>query len=285
VNHHKNTEKKIQVFTYREYVYTNTDVHHLDQAINITEMLRDLNYFALEKNATLLYHDFSGRAVAKIAEYFENDPAFVGHLDQLVYGLSAREDHGCLFDLTQQNAFFPFFIEGGNNNHTRPVVKLFNYYHYIANNALRRVEAEKNNYTTRMQPLVKIQRDQIINNIRTRFKDVNLGVLRQIRKKNKEVMAQQHEEQEQAQQQSQANDIDIKYIFNDLPRAYRDMFFDLYKNKEYQLIDELCFHYCANELHVLAQLTEMDISGQEMLDLITADEDPFKWYNNIKNFM
>jgi hypothetical protein len=29
----------------------------------------------------------------------------------------------------------------------------------------------------------------------------------------------------------------------------------------------------------------MDINGEEILKFITQDEDPFKWYNNIKNFI
>ena len=29
----------------------------------------------------------------------------------------------------------------------------------------------------------------------------------------------------------------------------------------------------------------MDITGEEMLQFITMDEDPYKWYNNIGKFI
>lgn len=275
IDQFKNPADNLNVFVCRQMVYTDPDINHNDKAINITETLKDLNFFAKETNASLLYHDFTGRHVGLLAEYFDNTN-IVKNLDQIVYGFSAREDLGCLFDLTQPSAFFPYRLDY-NNNRLRPIIKLFNYYHYIANNNFNQAHIvyEINKFPEKMRLLATIQKEQIINNIRTRFKEIYLNTLRQLRKKDQE----QQDNQEEAFVEGEL------YIFNSLPHPYREMFSDLYKEKEFNMISEMFFHFCANQLNIMSQLRQMDISGEEMLQLITADTDPFKWYNNIKSFM
>jgi hypothetical protein len=273
-----NAEGSLHVFVYRHNIQTDAyaPANYLDKPINITEALRDLNHFAIEHNATLLYHSFTGNWVALLAEYFDNDNLVAEHLDHIVYGLSAREDHGCLFDLTQANAFFPYRLEK-TAQHLRPVVKLFNYYYFIINDNLAAVEMEITKFPERMWPLITDQKTNIINMIRSRFKNINLSLMRQMRLK---MLA----SQAQAAQAQAAQEENI-YFFNDLPYAYREMFTDLYKEKEYSTVCEVLFHYCAKQLDVLARLKNMDISGEEILQFITADVDPYKWYNNINLFL
>ena len=76
-----------------------------------------------------------------------------------------------------------------------------------------------------------------------------------------------------------------KYIFNDLPKLYREMFMELYKEKDYDLLFELMFNYTASEINILAQLKEMDMSGEELLTFITLNEDPYKWYNDMNGLL
>jgi hypothetical protein len=272
--YYKNPDGTLQVFVYRQDVHTDAEVYHSEKSINITNQLRDLNHFAIEHNATLLYHIFTGKWVALLAEYFDNDYQVAAHLDHIVYGLSAREDRGCLFDLTQAHAFFPYRLIK-NNNHPRPLVKLFNYYHYIINDKLNEVDAEISKFPERMQPLVIDQKINIINMYTSRFKNINLNIMRQMQQK---LMA----ERQQAEQQQEP---DHARIFNELPYTYREMFTDLYKEKEYSTLCEVLFHYCAMQLDVLAKLKKMDISGEEMLQFITSDADSYKWYNNMNSFL
>jgi hypothetical protein len=70
------------------------------------------------------------------------------------------------------------------------------------------------------------------------------------------------------------------YIFNELPKFYREMFTDLLKEKEYDLLYELLFNYTATQLDIVVKMKEIDMSGEELLTFITLDEDPYKWYNN-----
>ena len=257
--YYRNTEGTFQTFVYRKAVYTQADIVNADivNGNNITETLRDLNAFAKEKCASLLYHDFSGRNIALVAEYFDRENQ--DHLDQLVYGLSARENHGCYFDLTQPHAFFPWRLDTSTE---RPVVKMFNYYKYIVN---EHIAQEIQAYPPEMHHLMDIQREQIIKGIREQFKNIHLSLLRQIHT--------------QAQAQAEAAEQLHADTFNQLPQLYRQMFLELSNEGEYSLLYELLFNYSASQLDILAKLKGLAMRGDELLTFITMDSDPYKWYN------
>ena len=274
--HYTTLDGKLQAFVYRHSVYTDADIHIPDNAINITETLRGLNQFAKENQVSLVYHDFTGRKTALLAEHF--DIELKEHLDQVIYGMSVREDHGCFFDLTQVNAYFPFRLE--NQVNTRPIIKMFNYYKYINNNTCADIDIK--GYPEEMHSLADIQRNQISQIIRNQFKNTNLSLLRQIRN----ILLEPIEEQQPladiaGQDQQQAG----LYMFNELPSLYRRMFMDLYKEKEYDLLYELLFNYSASQLEIMCKLKKVDMTGEELLTFITLNEDPYKWHNAINEMM
>ena len=269
-------EQQMQVFVYRENVYTNPYLpdgeNDIPGVLNITNLLRDLNDFAIKNRASLLYHDFTGRRNASLAEYFETE---CPNLDQIVYGLSAREDHGCYFDLTKPSAYFATRIESPIGE--RPVVKMFNYYQFTAQ--AQQAQEERRKYSPAMQPLIKVQRNQIAQLIMNNFKEYYLAILRQL-----------HNEQAQAQAvQAQAYAVHAvqvqPYLFNIFPKPSRNIYLDLLEQKEYGLLQEIIFDFCVDKLNFFVYLKKLDISGEEMLKFITADADPYKWHNNIKFFI
>jgi hypothetical protein len=285
---YKSEDGCLQTFVYQMSVYNDADINVPANALNITTTLRDLNEFVKVNQISLIYHDFSGRRVALLADYFDKENK--EHLDQIVYGLNSREDHGCFFDLTQPIAYLPFRLE----QQRRPIIKMFNYYNYIVNDNYDACPAELQKFAPEMRPWADAQKGQIINTIRSQFKNVNLSILRQVRKQEQQQAEQQQAEQQQAEQQQaeqqqaeqqQAEQQQAGYMFNDLPHLYREMFIELFNEKEYDLLYELIFNYCACELDIMAKLKDLDISGDEILTFITADEDPYKWYNNINTFL
>jgi hypothetical protein len=262
---------RLQVFVYRLSVYTDPDLNKLDGGLNITPILTNLNQFARDKQVTLIYHDFSGRRVGLLAEHFDQENK--DYLDQIVYGLSAREDHGCFFDLTQANAYFPYRLH--NQANTRPIIKLFNYYKLIANHTYEASAKELAMFPKTMYPWAEIQKNQIINNIRSQLKNTNLSILRQLYRL---IYCQDVTDEKELDYQS-------KYLFNELPKFFREMFIELFKEKDYKLLYELLFNYSASELDILSKLKSMDMSGEELMTFITLDEDPYKWYNTINGLL
>ncbi len=168
----------------------------------------------------------------------------------------------------------PFRVE--KNGPGRPLLKLFNYYNYILNNTYRESEAELQKYPAHMQAWASIQKARVISTLLTQFKTTHMSILRQVRK---------------SQGQAQHIDIDIdidpvqNYVFQDLPLGYRQIMTDLYNEKEYDLLYDLMFNYSTILLDSLANLKQMDMTGEELLRFITLDADPYKWYNTINTLL
>ena len=290
-----NLNGTLQVHVLREAVYTEPYLPIPAEAVNITRELQQLNAFVIQHRVSMLYHDFTGRAVRLLAEYF--DDTLRHHLDQVIYGMSARTEHGCYFDLTRENAFFALKLEGqfppppgqqaqeflqlfqprhpNVDNHARPMVRMFNYYKFIVTNTLPDAKREIAQYPPAVSTnLIKPQLNEIIYIYMTRFKHMQLTMLRQVRN------ALIQPDSEFALNLHQSPD-----ILNDIPLLQRAPFLELLQEKEFKALYDLLFEYVANHINVFAQMTEMDISGSEILTFITADADTYKWYNNIVLFM
>lgn len=314
IDQYRNRDGTLQTFVWRQDVTTipyfnNNNNNANPAAVDITQELRLLNLFAIEQRVSLLYHDFTGKPVRLLSEYFDEEIS--QHLDQIVYGMSAREDHGCYFDLTHANAFFPIRIEGNlpsaplglrllqppqqqappppqappqaphNNmivvdNNMRPIIKMFNYYKYIVNDTLYQLPqaiAAYPFYT--IETMIHLQREQIVRDYTRRFKEVQLTLLRQLRF----IMLNPIEEEERARE------IQFNYMFTEIHFIPRQLFLELLTAREYQTLYNELYQYIATQLNVIAGIMEMEITGAEMLQGITSDEDPYRWYNNIRLFL
>ena len=307
---YKNESNTLQVFVFRADVYTEPDrlIHEQNQTqprgTDITETLRDLNNFAIANRASLLYHDFTGRRTAALAEYFDQE-LNNEHLDQIVYAMSAREDHGCYFDLSQPTAFFPVRLECtaalapaplvlepaslvlepaalvlepaslapaslAPAALARPIIKMFNYYKFIANNSLIEIAEERLKFTVEMQTLIDAQRDQIIRDIAQRFKEVYMAILRQLYKQILE---------------PEDDFTPVWSLYNSFPIGLTTICKELAEQRDYNLLSDILLEFLIYQLDVFIFLKQLDLSGENMLNFIMADEDPYKWSNNINLFM
>ena len=238
------------------------------EAYNITEQLRALNQFALDQGVSLLYHDFTGRNVSLIAEYFDQELG--EHLDQIVYGLSSRADHGCYFDLTQPNAFYPVKIDP----HTH-VLKMFNFYKYINAPDRRNIYAAaakdlRMTYPPETHHFLEVHQEQICESQQTELKNHSMTMLRNVFRWLNE------------DRNTPINDVSNMNLFNFMAPLTRAPFIHA---SNYAEMFDLCYRYIASKLELIAQIKNLDITGEEMLRFITADKDPYKWYDNIKFFL
>ena len=143
---------------------------------------------------------------------------------------------------------------------------MFNYYTYIVNQTYGLAERELQLYPPEMRGMADIQKNQIVNRIQSRFKTANLSLLRQVRKCILEP--------------SCAEEVDL-HPLNQIPRFCREIFRDLFQEKNYELLYELLFNYSISELNIIVNLKKMEMTGEELLTFITMDEDPYKWYNTL----
>lgn len=86
------------------YPYTNHD----DVSIDIDVFFQQLNCDSIKNNWFTVVNDFSGRIMAVIAMI--HDEYLGDHINHVIYGIGARKDGGCNFDLTAPECNFVYDI-------------------------------------------------------------------------------------------------------------------------------------------------------------------------------
>jgi hypothetical protein len=260
-------DRKLVLFSLLQSVYTDPYECH-ENYVNITTDLRELNKYAMEENITLLYHDFTGRRNSLLAEYF--DPEIKIHLNHIIYGMSARQDHGCYFDLTLPSSYFPWVKHNGQ----RPCIKLFNIFHYIVNDSLNSIGQDAQYYTSPVSvdvnTMINTQIEQVLSTIKSDLINHMLSLLRIIFRL---IVG----DEQQAE-------INMEHSFNFISKPNREVCIKLYNDNKYiELYDKL-IDYFSRDIGIAGKLKNHDLSGKEILQFIVYGDKPYEWYSNVKHF-
>lgn len=132
--------------------------------LNINIFLQQINLCAIEKNWFVVFHDFCGRDVGKLAKHF--DKMIEGHHDHIIYGIGARMDGGCFIDLTLPECQFEYIIDN-------KCIKVFNPYQYNFGELVHIYNASSSS-------VVKAQICVMCDNIKSFFKNNFFSLIRQI---------------------------------------------------------------------------------------------------------
>ena len=271
-------KKLISVYTFRQNVTLTPYIDPLekdkdkdkdDTIIDITEEMRSLNKFAAEnKNVTTLYHDFTGRYINLVAELFDEEIQS-DDLDHIIYGLSAREDNGCYFDLTSLNSYLPFRlineIENGINR-----ISFFNIFQYIKNENCHLIEKDmKHYYPPYMHQMIMNQSKIVLETIKTEFKNHIFSKMRILLK-----LIRGEEKHEDI--------IKINFCVNvtQTKKIYID---EMFNERRYdELFDYLLDHY-STKIHVMAKISLMEWEGKDLIRFIINknEKNLYNWYTNL----
>jgi hypothetical protein len=260
----------LTVYVMRKCVYSEP-YEERDDYINITEQLRHLNNFAINNNITTLYHDFSGRKNSLLAEYFDNELS--DHLDHIVYGLSAREDHGCMFDLTDISSYFPFKIDHLPflNNNKRIIIKLFNIFRFTTLDTIKeKIEIEMMDYPQYMHPMIERQKEQVISSIKKELINEIFYIFRTIVR-----LINGDETYEE---------IKNVYFFNCLPEYEKKKALIMYHEKIYNELLDYLMNYYGKKIDLVSKIKDLDISGREILEFIVTTSNLYDWSKTLNNF-
>jgi hypothetical protein len=241
--------------------------HSIDTCVDISNELHDLNRFCIQSDISLLYHDYTGRNMKMIAEYF--DETLGENIDKIVYGFGARADFGCYFDLTQLFARYPFHIERGN---VRYFLRFMNLYKFIKSgqfNKIQEINQEKNkggmSHQERM--IIREHLDEFFRTIKTNVLNNTMYSLRMVYLVDKGLI----------------QDLHSNFFSRFEPRIMQE-FTTLYETKQYSRLFEALLKYYSDEMDIYAKLQHFDVSGYEMLKIITSNPDPYKWCDELKQF-
>ena len=270
VNYYTNNDNTLTVYTMHKDVYTDP-YESKNGYINITEQLRKLNLFAIENNITTLYHDFTGRKNSLLAEYF--DSTLYDHLDHIIYSLSAREDHGCIFDLSQISSYFPFRIDSQSfiNRNKRVIIRLFNIFRFTTMDIItEKIEIETMNYPPYMRIMIEKQKEQVITTIKDELRNDIFSILRIILRLVKE--------------EEKYEEIKHVYFFNNLPEYEKNKALSLYHEKKFNNLIDFLINYYGKKIDLVVKIKELDISGPEILQFIINGTNPYDWYKSLEIF-
>lgn len=267
VQHNNLQDNSITIYTLRTDVYSEPykEYNH-DNGQDITSLLRDLNEYVMQNNIAFLYHDFTGKNNKLLAEFFDEELG--EHLDHVIYGLSLREDHGCYFDLTEPCSYHPYYLTATGQ------LKFYNLYYYTINNKIHLLQpdivgkyiASNNNN----QHIIAAHNRQIQEIIRKEVLNVILQALRVVFRLITEEL------------QPEEADKDLTFIY--FPPNKRLICLALYKEKNYTELYTYLLTEFGKKIDVFANLKGLDLTGREILEFITLDDDPFMWYNNVRHF-
>lgn len=263
----KSNDERINVYVLRKYVTTEVymdDRELQEDTLNITFDLENINRMCIENNYSFIYHDFSGRQVCQLAEYF--DTRVNKHLDRIIYGFNARQDTGCYFDMTSHDSFMPYRIK---TNKSRKTVKLFNIFKYIVTNKMYKLDMVVDQYDFKHIEMIIQQRELIIKNIIQDLESYGFATLRVIYKKLEG-----------------DRDLEIReYHFNSIKKDIKKHIFDLLKNYDYNQIFQILKEYYSKDMDIICKLKNFTVSGNEFLNMILEERNPYLWINVLKTYL
>lgn len=252
-------DQTLSLYTFRKDVYTEPYQNRNDTYVNITAHLRDLNTYAMTNEVLFIYHDFTGRNNQLLAEFFDED--IKAHLDHIIYGLGLREDLGCYFDLTDLSSYHPVYRTPQGS------LKLFNVYDYIVN--------DKINLMFNRHMLSNTDTDIVNNHMQKLLKlviyELNNTILYALRVVFRLITGEEVKE------------FDTEYTY--FSHEKRSICLNFCREKNYCDLYNFLLTEFGKKLDVVAYIKKLDMTGREILEFITMDDDPFKWYNNIKHFL
>lgn len=235
-----------------------------NSCINIEEDLNSFNDYCIKNNISLLYHDYTGRSMKVTAEYF--DEKIGDNIDKIVYGLGIRADYGCYFDLTTPISHYPYSIHRGVK---RNQLVFINLYKFINNREFYKIIQSMNNNSLNKEDkfIINEHFEEYTQLVKKYFKNNILNSLRMIYQIDQNI--------------DNLKNFNENFFLNFKPNLSQE-FLILYKTKKFKELFEELIKYYSIELDAYIQIKKFDISGYEMLKIITLDSDPYKWYNEFK---
>ena len=253
-------DETLTLYTLRANVYADVFQRYDDTYINITDHLRVLNAYAMANNVLFICHDFTGRRNQLLAEYFDDE--LRDHLDHIVYGLGLREDFGCYFDLTDPCSYHPYYRTGVG------AIKLFNAYYYIVNDKLSMMRSD----TMRSDSmLINKHIEKLLTLVKQELHNVVLQALRVVFRL---IVG-------EAVKEFDKDATDYRYFSPDK----RARCLQLYNERNYGDLYDYLLTAFGKKLDIVSTVKGLDMTGREILEFITMGDDPFKWYDNVKEFL
>ena len=269
--------ERVEMFVYKcnvcvisDKIREKNECIHPNKDIHIHSHLRHMNEYMLSIGGSLLFNMYSGYNISIIAETF--DAEHINSLHQIVYGIGGRINHGCFFDMYSESAYFAtrkdtvIIQRSSGECITRPVIKMFNYYHHLLNKTVgSHVERlDILNYPRNEIKYINAQINNILVSLWEDFKTTHLFVFRQIYNKAYGLECMSSVE-------------DINLYGGNLSADDINEYNKLLEEKQYNLLYSLVYNKCEEAIDLILKVKKKDIRGREIMSFLTFINNPYEW--------
>jgi hypothetical protein len=296
---------RITIYPLRKYIKINSVSHDhgINNSLDITQHLRKLHNIIIEQNIFYLYHDFSGiNDYKKI--YMKFYDQLFNHEDHIIYGLSNGVLEDCFPELNQPFAQIPIII---HHNENRDMIKTFNMDKIIFDYNIQNEQKNDNisfpifliNYikNSNFDFNSKIIICEQIKFFVKKFKDLLIGQILYFLRHMYDI------QKRGVGVEIYMNNYHIEIFSLEIHKIY-----ELYENHDntffekikkivsdkfkielilFAVIDDLLseFNNISNRLNNDSNLKKNNyLNSNEIIDIITNNDDPYKWTSECLNF-
>jgi len=278
---------RINIYPFRHSIKVKNKMYdNKNDYLDITSHIERLNNLAINNNLLYLYHDFCGNNNIKyIEQYFieKNDNNFSSHLDHIIYGFGNGYINECYYDFREPECFFGYYrSEIVNQNINRKLIKVFNIQQILNKYNSLDKQTQKNipviyyinNYISEFPEdkyhIILSQIKLYIKNFEYIFKNKILVLLRKIYdiqlKINNNI--------------NNDNESDFNYILDLIDEQSRKEIINMYDNSDNRIFKktkEIIATKYKNEIDIISFYKKNNLTGIDVLNAITKDEDKYKW--------
>lgn len=240
---------------YRGMIYGN-------HGTNITEELTRLIEICKTEYCNLVYHDFSGRPLLPLYDYYENQ---IGdNINHIVIGFGAQGDFGCYFDLTSPIGTFAMRPDISPNR--RQFINICSPRHYL--NKGYPIECALSEYPNCNQEVLREQFTRICKDKFDELVSRTFYKLRFLKKKRDN------------------KDITIENIIKMFGEYLGPIIYRLIVEKEYEMAFIEALEFYGPQIDSLCLHNKLPFLGVELLYRITTDaKDEYSWATELRKYM
>lgn len=221
---------------------------------NYTDNLKLMNQYCMNTYTTLVYQSYTGIYMKEVAEIFDNDIAT--HLEHIIYGIGERDNTGCFLDFT--NKKYNFITKHHHYIH------IYNPYYYSLNEIPYEEAIEFYGIENINEIMEKNNNAKIIMN--EYFIEKILPVLRAFFLILKDP-------------DTNLNPYIWNFILSD-----KSHLLNLYESKRYNELFKQIKNLYSQSLLIknIISFAQLKISPNEFIDIITSNDNPYKWVDHFK---
>lgn len=272
------TNPRLNIFVIRDNVgIREIGYHSYDGVCDIKDNLTYFHDMCIRNNILYIYHDFSGANLRILSRYF-ND-SIKDNLDVIIYGFGNGYVDDCIVNLLDEKCQLATIRKATEN---RDIICCYNIDKIMINNLnIHEYINDFNEFNIENVHIITEINKLLIDKIYSEFTNYILQILRNVKEIDTKIYNNTFEF-------DNSNLININHYISLTTDDYLEIN-ELIINKD-NLLFEKVKQIIANRYEIVFKFITTgglfeNYNSKQIIDYITLDDIPYKWYNNLKNIL